>query len=400
MEDRVLGRLVTVFEKINTHKIGTWFLDRKCLLEYAVNNRVIDKPQIGIIGCNDKAFEHFCDTFRMKWHLDEKCKSYSEFSVKLEDLPINVRLYYMLDKKLICAPGQIIYDIQKKRDMSMSKWGTWKFQIAYNKWFNPPIPYKFGTILDMEMPNWIHKVKHVKKENLFKVDGFFTETRTKNALELMSLLRGCAITAKMEKYLFLGFGTLLGIAREGDFIPTDKDMDHCVQGEFVTREQEEIFLREIARTRTIQGKVYPKGLYEGRCKTPLRKRDDLRFMWTSCGHKKVHGQKGVKSCIWKWFKHDGYDWHSKGRRWVNVRKFTGYHFNGTEDAIAKGITTGFLNDFTEVNFKGITVNIPKKVGSVLDVWYPGWARPKKGASEKNHVMIIPSWKNKNTWKMV
>jgi phosphorylcholine metabolism protein LicD len=400
MDDRALHQLIVFFEKFNIFKVGTWFLDRDSLLEYVVNCRLIDKPQVGIIECTNKNFENLCINFRNEFKKVEESKLMSVYKIRMNHgTKVEVRLYKMFDKKLICASDQTIYDIQKKRDMTMSRWGTWKFPVSELKWYNPSIPYKFGTILDIEMPNWIHKIKHVKEE-VSSIDTFFTEKRIKNALELMKLLRGCAKIAGMEKYLFLGFGTLLGIAREGGFIRTDKDMDHCVQSEFVTPEQEEIFLQEIARTRTINGKVYVKGLYEGRCRRPLRRRDSKRFMWTSCGHKKVKSEKGVKSCIWNWFKHGGYDWHSKGRRWVNLHKFPGYQFDRSEDAIAKGIPTGFLNEFTEIKFKGITVNIPKRIGSVLDVWYPGWARPKKGASVKKHVMIIPSWKNKNSWKMV
>ena len=397
MEDRDLGRLEAVFNRI-TMQSGTWFLDRKCLLEYVINNRIIDKPQIGIIGTDEKTFEHKCQTFRMGYKLEESCKQYSTYRTKLNNVTIEVRLYYLLDKKLICAPGVYVQE-QNKRVMNMYKTGTWRFQIAYNKPYAPPIPYKFGTLMDIEMPNWITKVKHEKKENPNQ-EQWIVGKRAENALELMSLLRECAIKAKIQDYFFVGFGTLLGIVREGDFIAKDKDMDHCVQSEFVTMDQEEIFLREIAKQRTINGKVYPKGLYEGRCRKPLRRRDTDRFLWSSCGHKKVHGQKGVKSCIWNWFKHDGYDWHSKGRRWVNFRKFKGFSTNYTEDAIAKGTLTGYLNEFVEVKFKGITVNVPKKSGSVLDEWYPGWARPKSEKSSKKNIMIIPSWKNKNTWKMV
>lgn len=407
MNDNLINQLICFFEKFNAHKIGTWFLDRETLLEFVINNRITGKIQIGIIECKKEAFQKKCESFGVSWEKKSESKKKVEYGVKIsvldgrgkKEVPMEVRLYKELDRGLICAPQQVIDDIQKQRDTTMSRWGTWKFQMVYNKWFNPSIPYKFGTILDMEMPDWINKVKYVEKENPNK-ENFFTGKRVENALELMTLLRECAIKAEIEDYLFVGFGTLLGIAREGDFIQTDRDLDHCIMGPHVTQKAEEVFLQEIARARTIKGKVYPKGLYEGRKKTPLRRRDNTRFLWTSCGHKRVHGQKGIKSCVWKWFRHDGYDWHSKGRRWVNTNKFQEYNFKMTEDAIAKGIPKGLLDKFIEIDFKGIKVNIPLKVGSCLDVWYPGWARPKKGASEKKHVLVIPSWKNPYSWKMV
>ncbi|MCP4651135.1 MAG: hypothetical protein GY853_13800 [PVC group bacterium] len=408
MDDRALGQIITFFEVVNgasmtrTNRppMGVWFLEKESLMEFVINNRVITPIKIGITGALDpKAFEKMCENFRVGFEEGRKCN----YILKIESQTVYVNLYQ--DKgfgKLIIAPKRIIETINTRRDMSMSRWGTWKYKMVYNKWFELSIPYKFGTVLDMQIPNWITKVKHIEKENLNKNDSFFIGKRAENALELMALLRSCATVAGIEKYLFLGFGTLLGVAREGGFIPNDRDLDHCVAGEYITPHQEEKFLQEIARSRTIDGKTYSKGLYEGRCRKPVRRRDEgQRFLWTSCGHKKVHGQKGVKSCIWKFFKHEKYDWHSKGRRWINTRKFDYqlYDYNGGEDAIAKGIPTGLLDQFKEIKFHGVTINIPKRVGACLDEWYPGWARPKKGASAKKHVMVIPDWKKPNGWKV-
>lgn len=397
MDDRTLGKFIAVFDRINI-RTGTWFLDQKSLLEYVINNRVMDRPQIGMIDYNEADFESRCKAFRMNFEVTEKCKLWTQYKVKMDSLPIEVKLYKQFKKSLVCAPDEVIKH-QNRRTMNMYRQGTWKFQIAYNKHYAPPIPYKFGTVMDIQAPKWLEKVERIHKYNPDS-DRWIVGKRAENAIELMTLLRECADIAGINEYFFVGFGTLLGIAREGDFIANDMDMDHCVQSEFINRDQEEVFLSEIAKQRTINGTVYRKGLYEGRKRLPLRRRDTKRFLWTSCGHKKIKSQNGVKSCIWNWFKHSGYDWHSKGRMWVSFKKFNRMLINKTEDAVAKGIPTGLLNKFMEIDFKGIKVNIPYRTGSVLDEWYPGWARPKKEKSSKRHTMVIESWKNKNTWKMV
>ena len=303
-----------------------------------------------------------------------------------------------IKKAWLVAPPDEMKRIREK-DHSLSVWGTWGYHLDEMDRYVFQIPFYTGAYLDNVKPLWFTKVKYKKRDT--SENKWFTKKRTENAIELMELLHGCAKKAGFPQYFFVGFGTLLGIIREGDFIGSDKDMDHCIAGYKINKQKEEKFLIEIARAREIDGRMYPRGLYEGRCRKPQRRKDNKRFLWTSVGHKKIHGEKGVKSCIWKFFEHDKFAWHGKGGKWIHARKFdpARWQYDFTDEALAKGLEYEYVQKFVQIKFKGIKVNVPKLAGHCLDTWYPGWARPKKGASRKKYVLIIPEWKNKKTWRM-
>ena len=144
MKDRELGRLITVFERLCNQINGVWFLDRNTLLEYVINNQVQDNAQIGLIDCEDEYFEKKCENFRINIKSSEKNKNYSEYNTNLEGQKLNVRIYKNLNRNLICAPDEVVKK-ENKRLTTMSNNGQWKYQISYDKWYNPPIPYKFAN---------------------------------------------------------------------------------------------------------------------------------------------------------------------------------------------------------------------------------------------------------------
>ena len=62
--------------------------------------------------------------------------------------------------------------------------------------------------------------------------------RKKLAVEELRTIHECAEKAGIRDALYVNFGLLLGIIREGDFIAWDTDVDMCLKQELITPEQE------------------------------------------------------------------------------------------------------------------------------------------------------------------
>jgi hypothetical protein len=99
------------------------------------------------------------------------------------------------------------------------------------------------------------------------------------------------------------------------------------------------------------------------------------------------------------FQHSHHAWHSKGDRWVTNAKFPNFQLQRGDTALALGQPDWTLKDFTEVNFHGVTVNVPVKSGSCLDWWYDGFSYFGEGASAHKRILAIQDWNNKSTWRM-
>jgi len=399
--ERFINTLICTFDNFHKSNTGVWFLDKNTLIEFICNKRFVEPIHIGMINCSEANLKQ-----RLYRYPIEKKNDY-EFKVKILGFNINIRLYNKIEKDLIVAPEDELERHLKRRETAMSVHGIWRYNLDGTHWYHFPVPYKVGAFLDNTQPLWFTKIKYIDNTS-FSNDIFFTKKRTKNAVELMGLLRECAETAGLGNYIFPAFGTLLGIIREGKFIDSDRDLDHGIAGWKVTADQEEKFLIEVARERIIVDEhgnpvKYLKGLYTGRCRRPQRRSDgNRRFLWTSLGHKKPHGQKGCKSCVWKFFTHNGLAWHSKGRKWLSDRKFPGLlaAYGKEAQAIAKGMPANCLEEFVDMEFKGVKINVPKLTGHCLDAWYPGWARPRREKSSNKHKLIIPNWDKEAKWKMV
>ena len=415
-QERLINYMSMFFcSHFNRKNIGAWFLDGDTLIEFIINRRISMRKaiEVGLLGVTEKQLMEVSEKMR------NPIKKLSEDTYELivyyapdYNVPkVHVKLYKNLPnvegENIIQCPTSKI-DILRGKEGAMSQWGTWNYNIHELYKYTLPVPYRVGAFLDITRPGWFKTLKHDPRPKGPEI--FFNPVRTKNAVHLMRLLHEAAEKSGFREYIFPGFGTLLGIIREGDFIQSDRDMDHCIMGPKITKLNEERFLVEVAKERenvtawitetdTIKLHLL-KGLYEGRERKPKRRTDNGRFLWTSCGHLRPSSQQGCKSCVWKWFEHDGYAWHSKGGKWVNGRKFNEDEFNydpNSIQAIAKGIRAEYVSEFTQIQFKGIEINVPIKAGHCLDAWYPGWARPASGASRKINVLIIPDWSKPKGW---
>lgn len=400
--ERFYNYLINFFDSYCRRNKAVWFLDGNTLAEFVCNMRLIGKINIGMIKTNANDLIQACEKYNYPTKYINK-----KIQIKINKIPVYVKINKKIDKNIICMSDEKV-DKLRRRDNTVSLAGTWRYNISLLHWYNFPIPYKFGTYLDKTMPLWFKNVNYLERTT----KGFFNKERSENAIELIYELQKCAKMAKFEDYIFLGFGSLLGIIRENSFIGEDHDLDHCILGNKITFQQEELFLREAHKKKTIiskrwneakrkyekKAKEYEHGLFEGRKKPVERRSDNNRFLWTSCGHKHIKAEKGVKSCLWKMFLYKNMIWHSKGSRWISPRKFRGrVTIDYTEEAIAKGIKAKYLENFIKMDFKGLTINVPELAGSCLDFWYPGWARPKPEKSSSDILMIIPKWIEPKTW---
>lgn len=229
------------------------------------------------------------------------------------------------------------------------------------------------------------------------------EEKKKYALEDLKDIYSCAKEAGIEDAVFVGFGLLLGIVREGDFIKHDNDIDMCVRADLITPTQELNYYNYL----------HEKGLFFSRDHKSFRRvekgfginkivpgssNEQVRFTWFSLRKRINH----LKFCHWFFFPWNGYQWHSKSGKWITPRKFDPklWNYKRTDEAMMKGIPANYIEKLTKYKFHGIKINVPLMVGSCLDFWYPGWLIPRNGgASAKKIGCIVGDWKDKTTWKV-
>ena len=72
--------------------------------------------------------------------------------------------------------------------------------------------------------------------------AFFNYERKRLATEDLAICYDCAREAGIEEHLFVNFGLLLGIVRDGDFIGHDDDIDMCLKADKITAEQERKYI--------------------------------------------------------------------------------------------------------------------------------------------------------------
>lgn len=207
----------------------------------------------------------------------------------------------------------------------------------------------------------------------------------------------CGERAGIRHAMFIGFGTLLGFAREKNLIEHDDDTDVCVRSDWITQEQEVAFYEELKA----------RNLFMYRERHAFRKSDN-RLLWLSLRSKmKEHG--GAKSCIWFMFPWKGYLWHCKGGRWLKKigQKLPVQRMlpNRGEDlqrysTFLKGNTLRYFEPLIEVGFCGGKVNVPPMMGSILDEHYENWAIPGRGASLRHKLVLVDKWEDPNTWLFI
>jgi len=237
--------------------------------------------------------------------------------------------------------------------------------------------------------------------------SYFNKHRKRKAIEDIGYFYDCAERAGIRHALFVGFGLLLGMVREKDFIGHDNDVDMCLRADLITEEQEKAYVNYLAEDENYGFKAeepfksltsIPKcGMFSKRCRFSYRG-DTGRLTWFSLRKDNDH----CKFCHWLFFPWNGYMWHTKAGKWVNKRKFNQntVKFRDSDEAIFKGIPQGYVEELKTVSFHGLKVNIPVRYGSCLDFWYPHWIVPRSGgSSQKNIVCVVGKWDNKKTWKV-
>jgi len=248
--------------------------------------------------------------------------------------------------------------------------------------------------------------------------SYYDDAKKRLALEDLEMIGESAKAAGIQDELFVGFGLLLGIVREGDFIGHDDDVDMCVLANKVTAEQEIYYFAELAK----------RGMFFARERWSLRRARDgvdcdfaaiarqaRRQEWKGeippvGGHKQRiawfslrRRVENNKFCHWFMFPWGGYYWHTKAGKWVTRRKFDpiliGYDPEH-DDGLMKGIPEQYVNKLIPIDFKGVRLNIPAQYGHCLDFWYPGWLTPiKGGSSSKTVICRVPKWEDETTWKV-
>ena len=249
----------------------------------------------------------------------------------------------------------------------------------------------------------------------------FDRQKKQDALQDLAIIMDCADRVGIRKHVYVGFGLLLGIVRDRDFIGHDDDVDMCVQADKITAAQELRYFKELAS----------EGMFFARRKFSTRRSGDgwggdivslvraynrakgqdhefdegeegaakKRFTWFSLRRRADHN----KFCHWFMIPWNGYYWHTKSGKWVTHRKFDPsmiaydqYH----DDAIMKGVPQEYVEELIEIDFRGVKLNIPKNYGHCLDFWYPGWLIPMKGGSSAKTVLCrVPTWEDETKWKV-
>lgn len=379
---------------------GIWFLIGNSLAQFCCNRQIVvdDMISVGVYGVEKK---HILDRFAM---FDiTLVKEYDRVLIGMHNCVAFRILIYTDSRKgnIECADAhhsfpktwlqcssELAQEIREKNPFMSD--GLWRVPINETDTIEFRLPYMIGSVLDSWCGEWWKTIEHDPSVWHFN-DVYFDEPRKKNGLELIGQMYECGKKAGIVHAMFIGYGTLLGFIRQGDFVPNDRDMDMCIVADWITVEQALAYVAYCKEA----------GLGEHRW-VPAQCREDTGMpLWFSLGPKNPVSESGIKSCNWFWFSHGGYWWHSKGGMWVTPTKFSKKktQYNSSDAAIAKGVPQDCLKDLREAKFNGVPVLVPDSPGACLDHWYKNWCVPKEGASAHEWILVIEKWEDKNTWRI-
>jgi len=353
---------------------GTWFLAGESLLHW-VTNRELKEPIDIAITCDMDSFEQY----RMNRNVGVKYK---------------IKFDSKLDKNVV--PNKREMERFSNREY-LTDVGLWRQRIDETQPYLINLPFRYGSYLDEWKPLWWVGADKGKDPTIDALT-WFTPARKKNAYELIRLMYECADRAGMRDALWLGFGNLLGYVKYGDICKNDNDLDMIIQMDRSSKEKDLKFLEEIKKPFQIGKQKFPHGLAENMYRFSSRTEDN-RPLWISIGNRSIMNDNGVKSCVWWQFPHSNHYWHSKGDQWVNNAKIPNFQINKSDKAVCLGMPSEYLNDFVEVDFHGISVNMPVKAGSCCDWWYNHWCPVGKGSSAHKRILAVPDWNKKSVWRM-
>lgn len=379
---------------------GIWFLTGRSLAQFCLNRQVAvgGVIYVGVYGVDKKNIIDRFSLFNISLEMD------SDYFVigKFENIKFRILLYtdsrkgtieckdehHAFPRAWLQCDTELAQEIRQKNSFMAD--GIWRVPVNGIDAIEFRLPYMTGSVLDAWNSGWWNGIKRDPSVWQFN-DVYFNEERKKNGLELIGQMYECGKKAGIENAMFLGYGTLLGLIRQGDFVPSDRDMDMCIIADWIRPEQGLAYVSYCKDS----------GLGEHRWVPAQCRKDTGMPLWFSLGPKSPVSENGIKSCNWFWFSHGGYWWHSKGGMWVSPTKFSKRktQYNSTDDAIAKGVPQDCLKMLVKTEFNGVPVLIPNNVGQCLDHWYPCWPVPKEGASAHEWIMVVEKWEDKNTWRI-
>ena len=269
--------------------------------------------------------------------------------------------------------------------------------IDYMYPYSVQVPANYGTYLDEWRPGWFVDAPKPALAHL-RETGFFSDARCRFADRLLTGLCNAARRTGCYEASFLGFGGLLGVVMCGAWIPADDDMDFCFLSDRISAREERALVEEFRRVGSFADGV---SFYDYR-ERQLQSTSTGRALWTSLGPQSIR-RNGVKSCVWWWQRYKNRYWHSKGRKWIGQqRKFNrqAYHISSDDEAVCLGIPAHLLSDLIEIDYAGGRVQVPKMAGNCCDYWYPGWRLGVGGSSRRVEVLVVGSWKDEKTWRVV
>lgn len=181
------------------------------------------------------------------------------------------------------------------------------------------------------------------------------------------------IMGKLGIKWFACFGTLLGMIRDDGPIKDDHDIDIG------------IFYEDTDEVRLVNG--FSKWNYKLAKKTI----NDYELPNKPFHMSFVSNQKMPELCVFAWYKHKDYRYHTYDVNQENKPVPSEYVF--------KGVPGKLLSDIIQFNptVKGNIMfqrppYVPLKYGTILDIWYPNWKVPKGGQSETPYIVKMKSCK--------